>query len=144
MENFFLFLVHIYRKCSILTALDTLLARHRTLIAPDQSYPGISSSSRSKNAQLHRYARPHITEALWYYLPPQMPLPRSSFSSVSSKNIHLSESFPCNHNIQSCAFNLRFSWRKDNKDIGVIRQSCKNKVEERSFDDNFRERMRGG
>ena len=106
--------------------------------------PVFPSPADPKHAQLHRYARPHITEALWYYLSPPMPLLRSLFSSVSSKNIHLSESFPCNHNIQSCAFNLRFSRRKDNKDIGVIRQSCKNKVEEGSFDDNFRERMRGG
>ena len=139
-----LLLIHIYRRCSILTALDTLLARHRTFIALDHRYPGFSFSSRPKNAQLHRYARPHVTEALWCYLQPPMLLLRSLFSSISAKNIHLSKSFPCNHDIESCAFNLRFSRRKDNKDIGIIRQSCKNKVEEGSFDDNFRKRMRGG
>ena len=102
------------------------------------------SPADPKHAQPHRYARPHITEALWYYLQPVTLLLRSLFSSVSAKNIHLSESFPCNHNIEPCAFNLRFSRRQDNKDIGIVRQSCKNEVEERSFDDNFCERMRRG
>ena len=44
-----------------------------------------------------------------YTQPFLLPL-KSLFSSISAKNIHLSESFPRNHDIKSRAFDLRLSW----------------------------------
>ena len=52
--------VHIYRRYSILTALYTVLVRHRTLISLDHRYPGISLASRSKKRSTPSLCQTHI------------------------------------------------------------------------------------